>query len=123
MPVAVEGLRQKVSALVALGTDVEDLKDGFAAIAAEGAQIAGRLAPRVTDKLAGTVRGNRAKSTAIVTAGRASVPYAGPINYGWPRRTIAASLFLQRADAQLEDRAPAILEDQINQAITRRGLA
>ena len=123
MPVVVEGLREKVKQLEALGLEVDDLKDAFAAIAAEGANLASRLAPRRSGKLASSVRGNRAKGKAVVTAGRATVPYAGPINYGWRKRSIAPAAFMQRADAQLEDRAAALLEENLNQAINRRGLA
>lgn len=138
MPVIVSGLREKVRQLEALGVDVEDLKDGFAAIAAEGANLASRLVKRDTGKLAGSIRGNRAKGKAVVTAGRASVPYAGGINYGWGRLhsnfkhgrhatgirgAYRGSGFMQRADAALEDRAAALLEEGLNNAVTKRGLA
>jgi hypothetical protein len=122
VPVAVEGLREKIRALEALGVDVDDLKDAFAAIAAEGATLASRLAPRTSGRLAGSIRGNRAKGKAVVTAGRATVPYAGAVNYGWRRRGITASAFMQKADAQLEDRAAALLEENLNTAIQRRAL-
>jgi hypothetical protein len=119
MPVVVEGLREKVRALEALGVEVDDLKDAFAGIAAEGAALASRLAPRRSGRLAGSIRGNRAKGKAVVTAGRATVPYAGPINYGWRRRHIGDDLFMQRADAQLEERAVALLEENLNTAVTK----
>jgi hypothetical protein len=122
MVVKVEGLNKVVRQLVALGTDVDDLKDGFAAIAAKGADLAAKLAPRRTGALAGTVRGNRAKNNATVTAGRAKVRYAGPINYGWPKRSIRANKFMQRADEQLQPQAVQMLEEALAQAIKRQGL-
>lgn len=118
----VEGLRQVVKALQDIGLDVEDLKGAFSTIAREGAQRAAALAPRKSGRLARDIRGNRAKSKAVITAGRASVPYAGPINYGWPTRNIAASGFLQRADAEMQPRAVQLLEEEVNQAIRKRGL-
>lgn len=119
----VEGLNKLTRDLQALGLDVDDLKDAFSTIAAEGAELAARYAPRRTGMLAGSVRGNRAKNKAIVSAGRARVPYAGPINYGWPARGIAAAGFMQKADQAMQPKALAQLEIEINRAITRRGLA
>jgi hypothetical protein len=122
MPVAIEGLREKVKQLEAFGLEVDDLKDAFAAIAREGADLAARLAHRRSGRLASSIRGNRAKGKAVVTAGRATVPYAGPVNYGWRRRHIEPQLFMQHASDQLEDRATALLEDNLNKALHDRGL-
>jgi hypothetical protein len=122
--VRVEGLNQLTRELVRLGVDVEDLKDGMAKIADEGAELAAGLAPRKTGALANSVRGNRAKGKAVVAAGsRARVPYAGPINYGWPARGIRADLFMQRADAKLQPRAVVLLEEAVQHAIRKAGLA
>ena len=58
----------------------------------------------------------------MVTAGRASVPYAGPINYGWPARNIAPSGFMQKADQVMQPRAIQMLETEVNEQIRKRGL-
>ena len=116
----VQGLTSVVRALQQMGLDVDDLKDAFSKIAAEGAREAASFAPRRTGRLAGDVRGNRAKSKAVVTAGRASVPYAGPINYGWRARGIAPSLFMQKADQRMQPRALQLLEDEINRKIKEK---
>lgn len=118
----VEGLSQVVRDLQKIGVEVEDLKDAFAKIADEAARTASSFAPRKSGRLAADIRGNRAKSKAVVTAGRSSVPYAGPINYGWPSRNIAPALFMQRADEAMQTRAIDVLEDEINQKIRERGL-
>lgn len=120
--VQVEGLNQVVRGLVELGLDAEDLKGAFGPIAAEGAELAAGFAPKRTGRLAGTVRGNRAKNKAVVTAGRGRVKYAGPINYGWRRRNIDPARFMQRADEAMRPIALEKLEDEINRAIERRGL-
>lgn len=119
----VEGLTKVVRNLQALGLDVDDLKDAFSAIAAEGAQIAAGFAPRRSGALAASIRGNRAKSKAVVAAGKARVPYAGAINYGWPKRGIKAQGFMQKADAAMRPRALSELERAVNQKIRERGLA
>lgn len=118
----VQGLRQVVRDLQRLGVDVEDLKDAFAQIAKEGAAAASRHAPRKTGRLAGDIRGNRAKSKAVVAAGRARIPYAGPQNYGWAKRGIKATGFMQKADQEVRPKAVGLLEDEINRSIKRRGL-
>ncbi|WP_323792422.1 HK97 gp10 family phage protein [Nocardioides sp.] len=118
----VEGLTQVVRALQEMGVEVDDLKDAFSKIADEAAKAASSFAPRDTGRLAKDIRGNRAKSKAVVTAGRSSVPYAGAINYGWPKRGIQASGFMQRADQTMQTRALQLLEDEINQTIREKGL-
>lgn len=118
----VEGLSEVVRDLQKIGVEVDDLKDAFAKIADEAAQTASSFAPRASGRLAADIRGNRAKSKAVVTAGRSSVPYAGPINYGWRDRNIEPALFMQRADQAMQTRAVHLLEDEINQKIRERGM-
>ncbi|MET9313828.1 hypothetical protein ABZX12_18605 [Kribbella sp. NPDC003505] len=120
--VRIQGLREVVRGLEKLGLSVDDLKDAFAPIAAEGARLAAAHVRSRSGRLAGTLRGNRAKSKAVITAGRASVPYAGPQNYGWKRRNIPAQGFMQRADAELAPRSVRLLEAAVNDAIRRSGL-
>lgn len=119
----VDGLNQVVRGLLAMGLEVDDLKDAFAKIADEGAEKAAGYAPKLTGTLAGDIRGNRAKSKAVVTAGRASVPYAGVINYGWPAHNISPAGFLQKADEAMQPVALRRLEDAIDTAIKQRGLS
>lgn len=118
----VTGLSAVVRGLKALGLEVEDLKQAFSRIAQEGADSAESHAPKRSGRLASSIRGNRAQSKAVVTAGRASVPYAGPINYGWPKRGIAASGFMQEADREMQPIAIQRLEEEINRQIKAKGL-
>lgn len=120
--VKVDGLNKTLTALQRAGVEVADLKDAMSAIAAEGARLASGFAPVRTGRLRNTIRGNKAKAKAIVIAGRARTPYAGAINYGWPNRGIKPSLFMQRADKALADKAVDMLEAGIDRAIERAGL-
>ena len=120
--IKVTGLNQVVRGLIAVGVEVDDLKDAFSAVASRGARVAALFAPKLTGKLAGDVRGNRARSKAVITAGRASVPYAGPINYGWAKHNITPSGFMQKADKVLQPYAVRQLQNGINLAIRKRGL-
>lgn len=120
--VKVEGLNKTLTALQRFGVEAQDLKDTMSEISAEGARLASSFAPKRSGNLASTVRGNKAKAKAIVIAGRARVPYAGAINYGWPKRGIKPSLFMQRADAALAPRAVQMLEAGLDKAVKKVGL-
>ncbi len=113
----IDGLNETVRSLQRLGVEVDDLKDVMADIAEEGARYAAAFAPKRSGRLAGTIRGNRAKGKAVVAAGRGRVKYAGAINYGWKRRHIAPSMFMQRADAKLAPVAVEKLEAGIDRLI------
>lgn len=118
----VDGLSAVTRALLDIGVEVTDLKGAFSSIADEGARQAARFAPKRSGRLAADIRGNRARSKAVVTAGRVSVPYAGPINYGWARHGIEAAGFMQKADQAMQPFALKRLEEEINRSIQRRGL-
>jgi hypothetical protein len=119
----IDGLNAVVRALLAMGLDVEDLRGAFSEIARFGAVLAARHAPRRSGRLAGDIRGNRARNKAVIAAGRVAVPYAGPINYGWAARGIKPSGFMQKADEELQPYALRVLEHDINAQIRSRGLA
>jgi hypothetical protein len=120
--VRIVGLSAVTRALLEIGLEVDDLKDAFSTIAAEGARLAASHAPYLTGTLAGDVRGNRARSSAHIAAGRASVPYAGAINYGWRAHNIAPNGFMQKTDQEWQPFALRRLEQEINSQIARRGL-
>src|SRR6188508_1995954 len=100
--VKVEGARQLRATLRKAGDDLGDLQRIHATVSRIVAARAASNAPRVSGALAGSVRGSQAKTRAIVRAGGARVPYAGPIHWGWPRRNIAATLFASRAATDTE---------------------
>ncbi len=118
----VEGLSKLVRQLEQLSGDVEDVKDTMARIAKLGAQYASSFAPKLSGALSSSIRGNRAKARAVVTAGRAATPYAGVQNYGWPKRNIPATSFMQRADKKLQPKALDLLDEGLRKAIRSRGL-
>lgn len=120
--VRIVGLREKVRALQELGLEVQDLKEAFSAIAKKGAETAKSFVPVRTGRLSASIRGNRAKSKAVVMAGRAAVPYAGPINFGWPARNIAPAHFLGQADAVWQQTAAEDLDKEIDKQIAKKGL-
>jgi hypothetical protein len=126
MPTAavhVKGLRETLRALEGLGVDVDELKDVMSAIAASAAKVMSRYTPVDSGALKGTIRGNRAKSKAVVTVGRGKVNnYAGPINYGWPARHIDAANFIAKTDVEFGPHVERMLNEGIGELVRRHGL-
>jgi hypothetical protein len=123
MGVHVAGLREFTRGLEKAGVEVEDLKDVMGGIAAEASRVMQGLVPTRSGRLRDSVRGNRAKGKAIVTFGGARVPYARPIQYGWPAHNIKPARFIERTDDVMETRAVEMLEDGWAQITERNGLA
>lgn len=120
--VRVTGLNSLVRNLHKMGVSLEDLREAFGKLAADAADLAADLAPRRTGRLAASIRGSRARNYAAVTAGSKRVSYAGVINYGWPKRNIEASRFMQRADMLMRPRATAEIQAAINRLIRQGDL-
>ena len=95
--VKVEGARELRRTLKAAGDDLEDLKHVHATVARYVAMRGAAMAPRRSGRLAGSVRGNQAKTSATVRAGGARIPYANVIHWGWPRHHIESQPFLVNA--------------------------
>jgi hypothetical protein len=102
--VRVIGIDRLTRTLRAAGDDLSDLKDANAAAGRMVAGAAQGTVPRRSGRLASTIRASRQARRAQVVAGRASVPYAGPIHWGWPSRGIGAQPFLSEAAQSSESR-------------------
>ena len=121
--VRIDGLNALVRDLEKAGVYVTDLKRTFRDIARDAAVIAARWAPKDSGALRKSIRGSsRTKNRAVVTAGRAKVPYAGAINYGWPARGIKPSSFMQTAHLQMRPRAARDLLKAVDKLLRARHL-
>jgi len=98
----VRGARQLRDAMKEAGMSLDDLKPVHGRAAAVVAAAARSRAPVRSGRLAGSVRSSGTRRAGVVRAGRARIPYAGPIHWGWPRRHIAANTFLTDAAAATE---------------------
>lgn len=115
--VQVEGLSRVVRALQQAGVQVEDMRAAMSDIARSVMPIYQQQTPVRSGRLRGDYRPSNAKGVARLYVGRASIPYAGPINYGWPKRNIRARNFIARGDAQAAPVAHDKLEDAISDLI------
>ena len=85
----VVGQKRFVATMRKAGADLKQLKEVNRQAAGVALPAVKALAPRGrTGRLAGSVRIGATQKAGIIRAGRKSVPYAGVINYGWPRRRI-----------------------------------
>lgn len=98
--VRVEGGRELRRDLKRAAGDLNDLKDAHREVAGIVARTAGPEAPVSSGALAASVRPGATARAAIIRAGGASLPYAGPIHFGWPARNIEPDPFItEQAEA------------------------
>lgn len=100
--IQVLGAKELRATLKRAGDDLADLKGahGAAAQVVTGSARAG--APKRSGRLAANVRGSGAATSATIRAGGASVPYAGPIHFGWPGHNIEPQPFITEAAQRTE---------------------
>ena len=113
------GLRELIQEPKEAGDGLTDLRPPLAAAAKFVEETAAALVPRGTSsKLAHSIRSSVTKKAGVVRAGRASVPYAGVIHYGWPQHNIEESHFLIRAahtrEPQWVQAFTDYIQDQLN---------
>lgn len=119
MTVRVEGARRLRSTLRKAGQDLGDLKTAHTAAAGIVTPAARGRAPRRTGRLAGDVRGSGTTTAATIRVGRASVPYAQPVHWGWPRRGIAANPFVTEAAQATEPTWVQAYESAVSRILDR----
>lgn len=80
--VDVNGVDRVIAALQGFQVKARDLQAAWADIGAKVKTDAVVIAPKLTGRLSASVRAGKAKSRAVVRAGKTSIPYAGVIHYG-----------------------------------------
>jgi hypothetical protein len=115
----VDGARELRATMKAAGANLSDLnavnKQTASLVSAEAV---GRT-PRRTGALAATVRPAGTRTAAIVRAGRASVPYANVIEFGWPARGIEAQPWVYEAAQAKESQWTSYYEAEIDKIVGR----
>lgn len=119
--VRVHGLRETIRTLQRFGADVADLRDAMRAAGQIVAGEAGRRVPRLSGRLAASIRPGGGKAAAVIRAGGASVPYAGVIHYGG-YHNITAQPFLTDALAARRGDVVAEVTDQLGDLIRKHNL-
>ena len=117
--VEVRGAKELRKTLKAAGDNLADLKDVNQAVGNMVATTARGLAPHRSGALAGSIRAARAVGAVTIRAGSGSIPYAGPIHWGWPARNIAAHPFLSDAATSTEAAWTQLYMDELDKIIDR----
>lgn len=115
--IRVEGAAQLRRTAKAAGVDLGDLREAHTAAGAIAGGRARQIAPKVSGRLAHNVRWSGTKTGAVIRAGGASVPYAGPIHWGWPRRHIGAQPFISDAAVATEPQWSAVYEQAVERIL------
>ena len=82
--------------------DLSQLKDLNRAAAGVVEGAASSATPRASGALASTLRSSGPNAAGVVRAGKKSVPYAGVIHWGWPRKNIRPQPWLVDAAKRTE---------------------
>lgn len=94
----ITGLADVNKALRSMSKDTRDsMKETHKRAAEIVIQGAKRYVPVVTGRLAASIRNSSTQRMGRVRVGSASVPYAGPIHFGWPARQIKPQPFIYDA--------------------------
>ena len=109
--VEIDGVKDVVKALKRLEDGANDLKQVHGE-AARNIELDVR-APVRSGVLAASVRSTGQAGAGVIRAGRAAVPYAGPIHWGHPRRNIKAQPFLVEAAERKTPKVVQIYENGI----------
>jgi len=126
--ITIEGAREVRKAFKEAGA-MKELKDAHKQAAAVVVKDAVLLVPKRSGALSKSIRAAGLQSSAEVRAGRASVPYAGPIHFGWPNRPnkakkwrggpIRPNPFLYKAVDRRRNDVLKVYERRVNEAIAR----
>lgn len=113
------GARELAKGLRKAGADMKDLR----AVNRQAAQVvvpeAKTLVPRRSGRLANSIRAGATQKAGVVRAGSKRIPYAGPINYGWPKRHIKPTRFMNQAAKNTEPEWTKLYRDAVQQIIDR----
>lgn len=120
--IRVEGARELRRALKNIDGGTTDLKTVHADAAALVEQRAAQIVPRRSGHLEASIRSSGQARQGIVRAGKASVPYAGVIHFGWPAHNIAPQPFLYDALDQRATEVVDLYEKRVDKLIRDNGL-
>ena len=95
--VRVEGAAEFRRAMKRMGADLSDLTAINKAAAQKVAETARDKVPVLSGALESSIKAGATRTRGSVRAGSRSVPYAGPIHFGWPARNISPQPFIYEA--------------------------
>lgn len=120
--IQVIGAQQTRRALKQVEGGAADLKELHGEAAELVESEAAPLTPVLTGALLGTARVSGTQAGGVIRWGRAAVPYAGPIIFGWRARNIERNPFPFEAMDAAEPEVLELFETRLDQLIKSAGL-
>lgn len=114
-----DGARDLRRTLKEAGGDLSELKAANRAAADVVAAAAITRAPKRTGRLASAIRPGASQRAGTVKYGRKAVPYAGPIQWGWPARGLKGTFYVTKAAAETESTWIAAYVNHMNKTIEK----
>lgn len=116
----VVGQKRFVSTMRKAGADMKELKEVNRQAADIALPAVRTLTPRgKSGKLAVSIRVGATQKAGVIRAGRKSAPYAGVINYGWPKRGIKPRLFVNQGVAGTENAWQRVYKQFIDKTMSQ----
>lgn len=116
----VVGQKRFVQTMRKAGADMKELKDVNRQAANIALPAVRTLTPRgKSGKLAGSIRVGATQKAGVIRAGRKSAPYAGVINYGWPKGGIKPRLFVNQGVAGTENAWQRVYKQFIDKTMSQ----
>lgn len=115
----VVGQKRFVQTMRKAGADMKELKGVNRQAADIALPAVQRLAPRRTGRLAASIRAGATQKAGVIRAGRKTVPYAGPVNYGWSKHGIRPRLFVNQGVAGSESAWSRVYADFIDKTLNQ----
>jgi len=110
--ITVEGLNKTIRTLRKIDANMgPEIKSINLELAESLVPVAKSLVPVRSGRLRDSIRASGQQRTGVVRAGKKSVPYAGPIHFGWPARSIRPQPFLYDA---LDSRRSEIMSQYVD---------
>lgn len=120
--IQVTGAKELRRALKGMTDDLKDLREIHLAAARIVEEVARENAPVRSGRLRRTIKAGATRTRGTVSAGRnGSVPYAGPIHFGWPARNIESQPFIFDALDARKDQVVRQYEERVGQLVERVG--
>lgn len=117
--IQVKGARELARGLKQAGADLKDLRAVNKQAAGVVVPEAKRRVPARTGRLANSIRAGATQKAGVVRAGSKRIPYAGPINYGWPKRNIKPTHFMNDAAEATRPQWVQVYADAVQKIIDR----
>ncbi|OZG62689.1 bacteriophage protein, PF04883 family [Bifidobacterium lemurum] len=113
------GLSRLARTLKQAGADMQDLKAAYKRASDAVKPRIQQASPSRSGRLRSSIRSGATQRAGVVRAGSKRVPYAGPINFGWPGHNITGQHFMGEGLDASRDEVDDIFAQAIEKALSQ----